>query len=39
VFQNCHRTAAFRPGADAALAVFTSPQAQLLNQEPGLVNC
>jgi hypothetical protein len=39
VFQNCHRTAAFRPGADAALAVFTSPRAQLLNQEPGLVNC
>jgi hypothetical protein len=38
-FQNCHRAAAFRPGADAALAVFTSARAQLLNQEPGLINC
>ena len=38
-FQNCHRAAAFRPGADAALAIFTSARAQLLNQEPGLVNC
>jgi hypothetical protein len=38
-FQNCHRAAAFRPGADRALADFTSPRAQLLNQHPELVNC
>jgi hypothetical protein len=38
-FQNCHRAAVFRPTALAALAAFTSPQAQLLNQTPELVNC
>jgi hypothetical protein len=38
-FQNCHRAAVFRPGADAALAEFTSPTAQLLNQKPELVDC
>ena len=38
-FQNCHRAAAFRPSATAALAEFTSPRAQLLNQSPELVNC
>jgi hypothetical protein len=38
-FQNCHRAAAFRPSASAALAAFTSPRAQLLNQSPELVNC
>jgi hypothetical protein len=38
-FQNCHRAAVFRPGALAALAEFTSPAAQLLNQKPELVNC
>ena len=38
-FQNCHRAAAFRPGATAALAEFTSARAQLLNQSPALVNC
>jgi hypothetical protein len=38
-FQNCHRAAAFRPGADRALADFTSARAQLLNQHPELVNC
>jgi hypothetical protein len=38
-FQNCHRAAAFRPAAEAALAEFTSPAAQLLNQKPELVNC
>ena len=37
-FQNCHRAAVFRPGA-AALAEFTSPRAQLLNQSPALVDC
>ena len=38
-FQNCHRAAVFRPAALTALADFTSPQAQLLNQKPELVNC
>ncbi len=38
-FQNCHRVAVFRPTAVAALAEFTSPRAQLLNQRPDLVNC
>jgi len=38
-FQNCHRAAAFRPSATAALAAFTSPRAQLLNQTPELVDC
>ena len=38
-FQNCHRAAVFRPGATAALADFTSPTAQLLNQKPELLHC
>lgn len=38
-FQNCHRAAVFRPNATAALAEFTSPRAQLLNQGPELVDC
>jgi hypothetical protein len=38
-FQNCHRAAVFRPSAVAALAAFTSPRAQLLNQSPALVDC
>jgi hypothetical protein len=38
-FQNCHRAAVFRPGAVAALAEFTSPRSQLLNQSPALVDC
>jgi hypothetical protein len=38
-FQNCHRAAAFRPGATAALTEFTSARSQLLNQSPELVNC
>src|ERR1700752_2384630 len=33
-FQNCHRAAVFRPAAVAALAEFTSPAAQLRNQQP-----
>src|ERR1700748_2562222 len=37
--QHCHRAAVFRPSAGAALAAFTSPRAQLLNQSPGFVNC
>ena len=38
-FQNCHRAAVFRPSATVALAAFTSPRAQLLNQSPELVDC
>jgi len=38
-FQNCHRAAAFRPGAAAALTEFTSARSQLLNQSPEFVNC
>jgi hypothetical protein len=38
-FQNCHRAAVFRPGGVEALASFTSPVAQLLNQQPELVDC
>jgi nucleotide-binding universal stress UspA family protein len=40
-FQNCHRVAAFRPGAadGAAYREFTSVRAQLLYQSPELVNC
>jgi hypothetical protein len=40
-FQNCHRVAVFRPGAEdgAAYRAFTSIRAQLLNQRPELVNC
>jgi hypothetical protein len=38
-FQNCHRVAVFREGADRALADFRSPRSQLLNQSPELVDC
>jgi len=38
-FQNCHRAAVFRPAVLTALAEFTSPASQLLNQKPELVNC
>ena len=38
-FQNCHRVAVFRQGADGALAEFRSARAQLLNQRPELVDC
>jgi hypothetical protein len=40
-FQNCHRVAVFRPGAEATAAyrTFTSIRAQVLNQHPELVNC
>jgi hypothetical protein len=38
-FQNCHRAAAFRPEATDALAKFTSPRAQLLNQSPEFIDC
>ena len=39
-FQNCHRGGrGVRPSARAALADFTSPPGQLLNQSPELVDC
>jgi hypothetical protein len=38
-FQNCHRAAAFRPGAEQAYAEFVTPRAQILNQKPELVDC
>jgi hypothetical protein len=38
-FQNCHRLALFDPAAHAAHSEFISPRAQLLNQNPALVNC
>jgi hypothetical protein len=40
-FQNCHRVAVFRPGAEGSPAhtAFTSIRGQLLNQSPELVNC
>jgi hypothetical protein len=38
-FQNCCKPAMFRPGADEAYARFISPEAQLLNQDPTLLNC
>jgi NucS shadow ORF len=38
-FQNCHRVALFRPGAVDALREFTTPRAQILNQQPELVDC
>ncbi|TDD56443.1 hypothetical protein E1286_02095 [Nonomuraea terrae] len=38
-FQNCHRVAVFDPAATRALADFVTPRAQILNQEPELVDC
>ncbi|MFI7707272.1 SCO5389 family protein [Nonomuraea sp. NPDC049480] len=38
-FQNCHRVAVFDPSATTALADFVTPRAQILNQEPELVDC
>lgn len=38
-FQNCHRVALFSPAAHDAYTAFVTPQAQLLNQKPELVNC
>jgi hypothetical protein len=38
-FQNCHRVAVFRPGADQAYADFVTARAQILNQKPELVDC
>jgi hypothetical protein len=40
-FQNCHRVAAFRPGAEggATYAKFTSARSQILNQSPEFRDC
>jgi len=40
-FQNCHRVAAFSPGAIGGERYqrFVSPRGQLLNQSPELRNC
>jgi len=38
-FQNCCKPALFRPDAVEAYARFVSPEAQLLNQDPALLNC
>ncbi|GLZ06133.1 hypothetical protein Acsp03_35990 [Actinomadura sp. NBRC 104412] len=38
-FQNYHRAAAFRPGAEQAYLEFVTPRAQILNQKPDLVDC
>jgi len=38
-FQNCHRLAMFDPAAHREYGEFISPRAQLLNQDPELVNC
>jgi len=40
-FQNCHRVAAFTPGAVGGERYrrFVSPRGQLLNQSPELRNC
>lgn len=40
-FQNCHRVAAFRPGAQDSetYARFTSTRSQILNQSPEFRDC
>jgi hypothetical protein len=40
-FQNCHRVAAFRPGAEGGETYerFTSTRAQVLNQSPEFRDC
>ena len=38
-FQNCCRVGLFTENAQDAYNAFVSPQAQLLNQRPDLVNC
>jgi hypothetical protein len=38
-FQNCHRAAVFRPGADDAYREFITARSQILNQRPELVDC
>ncbi|MEV0233804.1 SCO5389 family protein [Nonomuraea sp. NPDC050786] len=38
-FQNCHRVAVFDPAATKALSDFVTARAQILNQQPELVDC
>ncbi|MQA11388.1 MAG: hypothetical protein GEU98_23125 [Pseudonocardiaceae bacterium] len=38
-FQNCCRAAVFRRDAEEAYAAFTTPESQILNQTPELLNC
>jgi uncharacterized protein len=38
-FQNCHRVGVFRPDATAAYEEFVTARAQILNQQPELVDC
>ncbi|WP_131749371.1 SCO5389 family protein [Frankia sp. Cppng1_Ct_nod] len=40
-FQNCHRVAVFAPGTTDGdqYRRFVSAEAQILNQQPGFVNC
>jgi hypothetical protein len=38
-FQNCCKPGVFRPDAKEAYERFISPEAQLLNQDPSLLNC
>ena len=38
-FQNCHRAAVFRPGAERAYQKFVTARAQVLNQMPEFVDC
>ena len=38
-FQNCHRTAVFRPAAHAAYQEFITARSQILNQRPEPVDC
>jgi len=38
-FQNCCKAAVFDPAAKDAFQRFISPAAQLLNQDPALLNC
>lgn len=38
-FQNCCTAAVFEPNAQKAYERFISPEAQLLNQHPSLINC
>lgn len=38
-FQNCCKIGLFRPDAMEEYETFISPRAQLLNQDPSLLNC
>ena len=38
-FQNCHRVGVFQPGAQAPYLEFITARAQILNQQPELVDC